>query len=205
MTATASSETAVPDEWHKTVCILCSANCGVELRVDGREITRVRGNKSHVASLGYTCEKALRLNHYQNGMKRLQSPMRREPDGSVHRRRLGHRHPRRRRRVSPRSGRAHGQRQGHVLRRRRAGQPPGWGVRLGHPAGPRHHRPLKRTRAREDRRGVGRGPPDRSPHPRRLPSCRGLHLPGQEPVAQPRLQRGPPSVEGHQQGSRADR
>ena len=82
MTATASSETAVPDEWHKTVCILCSANCGVELRVDGREITRVRGNKSHVASLGYTCEKALRLNHYQNGMKRLQSPMRREPDGS---------------------------------------------------------------------------------------------------------------------------
>ena len=82
MKATTSSETPAPDEWHKTVCILCSANCGVELRVDGREITRVRGNKSHVASLGYTCEKALRLNHYQNGMKRLQSPMRREPDGS---------------------------------------------------------------------------------------------------------------------------
>ena len=79
MTAT---ETTAEPEWHKTVCILCSANCGVELRVDGREITRVRGNKSHVASLGYTCEKALRLNHYQNGMKRLQSPMRREPDGS---------------------------------------------------------------------------------------------------------------------------
>jgi formate dehydrogenase len=70
------------DAWHKTVCILCSANCGVELRLDGREITRVRGNKSHVASLGYTCEKALRLNHYQNGMKRLQSPMRREADGT---------------------------------------------------------------------------------------------------------------------------
>jgi len=69
-------------EWHKTVCILCSANCGVEVRLDDREITRVRGNKAHVASEGYTCEKALRLNHYQNGMLRIQSPMRREPDGS---------------------------------------------------------------------------------------------------------------------------
>jgi len=79
---TAMTDISAAAEWHKTVCILCSANCGVELKLDGREITRVRGNKSHVASLGYTCEKALRLNHYQNGMKRLQSPMRREPDGS---------------------------------------------------------------------------------------------------------------------------
>ncbi len=69
-------------EWHKTVCILCSANCGVEVRLDDREITRVRGNKDHVASKGYTCEKALRLNHYQNNTSRLTSPMRREADGS---------------------------------------------------------------------------------------------------------------------------
>ena len=71
-----------PAEWHKTVCILCSANCGVEMKLDGREIVRVRGNKAHVASEGYTCEKALRLNHYQNGMRRITSPMRREADGS---------------------------------------------------------------------------------------------------------------------------
>ena len=82
MTTTETNGEQAAPEWHKTVCILCSANCGVELRLDGREITRVRGNKAHVASQGYTCEKALRLNHYQNGMKRLQSPMRREADGS---------------------------------------------------------------------------------------------------------------------------
>ncbi len=70
------------DGWHKTVCILCSTNCGVEVRLDGREITRVRGNKSHVASKGYTCEKALRLNHYQNANGRLTSPLRRESDGT---------------------------------------------------------------------------------------------------------------------------
>ncbi len=67
--------------WHKSVCILCSANCGVEIRLDDREITRVRGNKSHVASKGYTCEKALRINHYQNSTGRLTSPMRRNADG----------------------------------------------------------------------------------------------------------------------------
>ena len=69
-------------EWHKTVCILCSNNCGVEVRLDDREITRVRGNKAHVASKGYTCEKALRINHYQNARGRLTSPLRREADGS---------------------------------------------------------------------------------------------------------------------------
>ena len=77
-----SPTTEATPEWHKSVCILCSANCGVELKLDGREIVRVRGNKAHVASEGYTCEKALRLNHYQNGMKRITSPMRREADGS---------------------------------------------------------------------------------------------------------------------------
>jgi formate dehydrogenase len=69
-------------EWHKTACILCSNNCGVEVRLDERQITRVRGNKAHVGSKGYTCEKALRINHYQNARGRLTSPMRREPDGS---------------------------------------------------------------------------------------------------------------------------
>ena len=69
-------------EYHKTVCVLCSNNCGVEVRLDDREITRVRGNKDHAASKGYTCEKALRINHYQNNTSRISSPMRRMPDGS---------------------------------------------------------------------------------------------------------------------------
>lgn len=79
----ASSEESDPTKvWHKSVCVLCSANCGVEIRLDGREFTRVRGNKEHVASEGYTCEKALRLNHYQNARDRITSPMKRMPDGT---------------------------------------------------------------------------------------------------------------------------
>jgi anaerobic selenocysteine-containing dehydrogenase len=70
------------DGWHQTACILCSINCGIEVKLDDRRIARVRGDKSHPTSRGYTCEKALRLDHYQNGRDRLSSPLRRRADGS---------------------------------------------------------------------------------------------------------------------------
>ena len=68
--------------WHKTTCILCESNCGVEVRVEDGRFARIRGNKAHVGSKGYTCEKALRLDHYQNHRARLASPMRRRDDGT---------------------------------------------------------------------------------------------------------------------------
>jgi anaerobic selenocysteine-containing dehydrogenase len=70
------------DEWQQTICILCSVNCGIDVKVDGRHLTRVRGNRAHVASHGYACEKAQRIDYYQNGRDRLTSPMRRRPDGT---------------------------------------------------------------------------------------------------------------------------
>jgi formate dehydrogenase len=76
------SEAAV---WKQTACILCECNCGIEVRLggpDGRSFERIRGDKAHPASQGYTCEKALRLDHYQNGRHRLTTPMRRRSDGS---------------------------------------------------------------------------------------------------------------------------
>ena len=71
--------------WQPTACILCECNCGIEVRLggdDGRRFERIRGDKAHPASHGYTCEKALRLDHYQNGRHRLTSPMRRRADGT---------------------------------------------------------------------------------------------------------------------------
>ena len=70
------------EDWQKTICILCSVNCGIEVKLEGRHITRVHGNREHVASQGYACEKAQRIDYYQNGRDRLTSPMRRRPDGS---------------------------------------------------------------------------------------------------------------------------
>ncbi len=76
----------VTGEWRQTACILCECNCGIEVRLGGeggRRFERIRGDKAHPASQGYTCEKALRLDHYQNGNSgRILSPLRRRPDGS---------------------------------------------------------------------------------------------------------------------------
>jgi anaerobic selenocysteine-containing dehydrogenase len=72
-------------DWHPTACILCECNCGIEIRLggeDGRRFERIRGDKAHPASQGYTCEKALRLDHYQHGANRLTAPLRRRPDGT---------------------------------------------------------------------------------------------------------------------------
>ena len=80
---TSADETA--NVWHPTACILCECNCGIEIRLgaDGRTFERTRGDKAHPASKGYTCEKALRLDYYQNGRgERLLSPLRRRADGT---------------------------------------------------------------------------------------------------------------------------
>jgi anaerobic selenocysteine-containing dehydrogenase len=95
---TATNQTNEPDTatdsapWHQTACILCESNCGIEVRLGdsaesptvnpGRRFIRIRGDKAHPASKGYTCEKALRLDHYQNGGTRLTSPLRRREDGT---------------------------------------------------------------------------------------------------------------------------
>jgi formate dehydrogenase len=73
---------AAPEDWQPTACILCECNCGIVVQLDGRKLAKIRGDKEHPASQGYTCNKALRLDHYQNNRSRLTSPMRRRPDGS---------------------------------------------------------------------------------------------------------------------------
>ncbi|BBZ46321.1 molybdopterin-dependent oxidoreductase [Mycobacterium parmense] len=69
-------------EWQSTACILCECNCGIVVQVEDRRLARIRGDKAHPASQGYTCNKALRLDHYQNNRGRITSPLRRRADGS---------------------------------------------------------------------------------------------------------------------------
>lgn len=69
-------------DWQSTACILCECNCGIVVQLEGRTLSKIRGDKAHPASQGYTCNKALRLDHYQNNRDRLTSPMRRRPDGT---------------------------------------------------------------------------------------------------------------------------
>ncbi len=71
--------------WEPTACILCECNCGIQVQLggdDGRQFARIRGDRANPVSKGYVCQKAGRLNHYQNSRDRLLAPMRRRPDGS---------------------------------------------------------------------------------------------------------------------------
>ncbi|MGI9325423.1 MAG: molybdopterin-dependent oxidoreductase [Pseudomonadales bacterium] len=70
--------------WQASACILCANNCGVQVQLDdtGTAIARTKGDEAHPASRGYLCNKASRLNFYQNRKDRLLSPMRRTASGS---------------------------------------------------------------------------------------------------------------------------
>lgn len=72
-------------EWKKTACILCAVNCGLEVQVNGSHIVKIRGDKANPVSQGYVCEKSQRMDHYQNGADRIDSPLRRRADGSYER------------------------------------------------------------------------------------------------------------------------
>ena len=74
-----------PSAWKPTACILCECNCGLEVELGGeggRHLLRLRGDKRHPSSRGYACEKAHRLDFYQNGRDRLTTPLRRRADGT---------------------------------------------------------------------------------------------------------------------------
>ncbi len=71
-------------EFHPSACNLCYANCGILVKLDesGQEIVKVRGDKAHPMSKGYTCNKAARINFYQNAADRLTNPLRKKEDGT---------------------------------------------------------------------------------------------------------------------------
>lgn len=65
-----------------TACILCSRNCGLQVEVDGEQLVKIKGDPEHVLTHGYICQKAARLNYYQNHTGRLTEPLKRQEDGS---------------------------------------------------------------------------------------------------------------------------
>lgn len=75
-------ETADTEGWKKSACIICSINCGLEIKTEDGRITKVKGDKDNPISQGYICEKSQRMDFYQNGADRIDSPKRRKADGT---------------------------------------------------------------------------------------------------------------------------
>jgi len=66
---------------HPTACILCSINCGITIEVDKQQFVKIKGDENNPKSEGYICQKAARLNYYQNHLGRLTQPLSKNKDG----------------------------------------------------------------------------------------------------------------------------
>ncbi len=63
--------------WHKTGCVLCAQNCGLEMLVEDERIIRVRPDKANLRSKGYACRKGVNVSYHQYPADRLKEPLKR--------------------------------------------------------------------------------------------------------------------------------
>jgi anaerobic selenocysteine-containing dehydrogenase len=62
-------------------CPLCEATCGLELTLDGEDVTAIRGDREDVFSHGFICPKGYALKELHADPDRVSTPLIRRPDG----------------------------------------------------------------------------------------------------------------------------
>ncbi|MBA2880250.1 anaerobic selenocysteine-containing dehydrogenase [Desulfosalsimonas propionicica] len=62
-------------KWHKTGCVLCAQNCGLELLVENGRIVRARPDRDNPRSRGYVCRKGLNIAYHQYPKDRVTEPL----------------------------------------------------------------------------------------------------------------------------------
>jgi anaerobic selenocysteine-containing dehydrogenase len=60
---------------HKTGCVLCAQNCGLEVEVENNRIVKVKPDKSNARSEGYFCRKGMNIAYHQHNADRLKYPL----------------------------------------------------------------------------------------------------------------------------------
>ena len=65
---------------HKTGCVLCAQNCGLEIEVENNRIVKVKADKTNVKSEGYVCRKGLNIACHQHNADRLKYPLKKVGD-----------------------------------------------------------------------------------------------------------------------------
>ena len=63
--------------WHKTGCVLCAQNCGLEILVENNRMVKVKPDKSNPRSQGYACRKGLNVIYHQYPKDRITEPLKR--------------------------------------------------------------------------------------------------------------------------------
>lgn len=67
--------------WHKTGCVLCAQNCGLEVEVEDNRIVKVKADKDNPRSKGYVCRKGMNIAYHQHHEDRLKYPLKRTENG----------------------------------------------------------------------------------------------------------------------------
>lgn len=70
-------------KWHKTGCVLCAQNCGLEIAVENNRMVKVRPDKDNPRSKGYVCRKGMSVIYHQYPKDRLTEPLKRVGDKFV--------------------------------------------------------------------------------------------------------------------------
>jgi len=60
---------------HSTFCRICNAACGIQVSTRGDQVLKVRGDRSHPLSAGYTCPKGRALPAFHHDPRRLDHPL----------------------------------------------------------------------------------------------------------------------------------
>jgi len=60
---------------HYRTCPFCEATCGLEIEMDGRQVTSVRGDERDVLSRGFICPKAFGIRQLHEDPDRLTTPL----------------------------------------------------------------------------------------------------------------------------------
>jgi len=75
-----TSKGELMEQWHKTGCVLCAQNCGLEILVENGRMVKVRPDKDNLRSQGYACRKGLNVIYHQYPKDRLTQPLKRTGD-----------------------------------------------------------------------------------------------------------------------------
>ena len=60
---------------HHRICPLCEACCGLEIKVQGGQVTSIKGHAQDVFSAGYICPKGVALKNLHEDPDRLRTPL----------------------------------------------------------------------------------------------------------------------------------
>ncbi|HEY5143468.1 MAG TPA: molybdopterin-dependent oxidoreductase [Solirubrobacteraceae bacterium] len=72
-------------EQRITMCRICEAHCGMVATVEDGVVTKLRPDREHPLSAGEACPKGIAMTDVQNDPDRVVHPLRRGPDGELHR------------------------------------------------------------------------------------------------------------------------